>query len=134
MTAPSATPSLFERLGGRDGLHRILSRFYERARLDPLLGPVFAAHVDDWPRHLETVVDFWSNHTGGPVRYRGGMGRHLRLGLREEHFGRWLALWGENAVELADPDCARELVEIAGHVAGNLRAMQAQVSALRPGS
>ena len=52
MTAPSATPSLFELLGGRDGLHRLLSRFYERARLDPLLGPVFAAHVDDWPRHL----------------------------------------------------------------------------------
>lgn len=127
------SPSLYERLGGRAGLERLLDRFYERARGDALLGPVFGTHVHAWQSHLQTVTDFWSNHTGGPVLYRGGMGKHLRLGLAPEHFERWLALWEENAVAEAGPDNARELVAIARQVARNLMAMAAQVSALRIG-
>lgn len=127
------TASLYDRLGGRPGLERLLSRFYERARNDALLGPIFGAHIHDWDSHLQTVANFWSNHTGGPVLYRGGMGRHLRLGLQPEHFERWLALWRENAEIETGPACAGELHAIARHVASNLQAMAAQASALRIG-
>ncbi len=125
--------SLYDRVGGRPGLERLLSRFYDRAREDDLLGPIFGAHVHDWDSHLETVVNFWSNHTGGPVLYRGGMGRHLRLGLKPEHFDRWLALWRTNAEKEVGPQCAEELHQIASHVAANLKAMASQVSALNVG-
>lgn len=125
--------TLYDRIGGRPGLERLLTRFYERARLDPLLGPVFSAHVHDWDSHLVTVVNFWSNHTGGPVLYRGGMGRHIRLGLQPEHFDRWLALWRSNAEEEVGAGCAEELHGIATHVAANLKAMAAQVSGLTIG-
>ena len=40
-------------------IHRVVHRFYERARDDELLGPVFDRHVDDWPTHLATMVDFY---------------------------------------------------------------------------
>ena len=123
-------PTLYERLGGRAGLERLLTRFYERARTDEILGPIFGAHVQDWESHLQTVTDFWSNHTGGPVVYRGGMGKHLRLGLSPEHFERWLGLWEWNASNEVDEEAARELVAIARHVARNLAAMSAQMSAL----
>ena len=123
----SATEStLYDRLGGRDGLRHLVSRFYGLAQQDPLLGPVFGAHVHDWDSHVETVVNFWSNHTGGPALYRGGMGRHLQLGLQPEHFDRWLALWRKNAVECVGEACASELQEIAQHIAGNLKAMAAR--------
>lgn len=125
--------SLFDRLGGRPVLERLLSRFYDRAREDALLGPIFAAHVHDWDSHLQTVVDFWSNQTGGPVLYRGGMGRHLRLGLQPEHFERWLALWQENAVLEVGPECAGELHQIALHVAANLKAMATRTSGITLG-
>jgi hemoglobin len=126
-------PVLYERLGGRQGLERLLDRFYERARHDAVLGPIFGSHVHDWATHLQTVADFWSNHTGGPVRYRGGMGKHLRFGLSHEHFDRWLGLWEENALAETNPENARELVVIARQIAGNLIAMAAQVSALNIG-
>lgn len=121
---------LFDRIGGRPVLERLLSRFYDRAREDALLGPIFGAHVHDWDSHLQTVVDFWSNQTGGPMLYRGGMGRHLRLGLQPEHFERWLALWQENAMAEVSSDCATELHHIALHVAANLKAMAPRPSTL----
>ena len=121
---------LFERLGGRPGLERLLERFYDRARHDEVLGPIFGAHIHDWDSHLQTVTNFWSNHTGGPVIYRGGMGKHLRLGLAESHFDRGLTLWEENAVAEVGEAHARELVAIARQVARNLVAMANQMSAL----
>jgi hemoglobin len=126
----TATTSLYERLGGRAGLERILDRFYERARHDAVLGPIFGTHIHDWDSHLQTVTNFWSNHTGGPVLYRGGMGKHLRLGLTAEHFERWLGLWEQNAVDETGADNAAELVAVARQVASNLAAMAAQMSAL----
>lgn len=129
----SSGATLFERLGGRPGLERLVESFYTRAQQDEVLGPVFARHVHDWPSHFQTVADFWSNHTGGPPRYRGGMGKHLRLGLRSEHFSRWLTLWEANAREQVGAELAGELAAIGRHVATNLQAMQAQMSALRIG-
>jgi hemoglobin len=131
---PAPLPTLYERLGGRAGLERLLERFYAQANQDPVLGPIFSAHVHDWPSHLETVTHFWSNHTGGPVLYRGGMGKHLRLGLAPEHFERWLQLWEQNARQECGPEIAAELLQLARHIAGNLQAMAAQMSALRLGA
>jgi hemoglobin len=133
MQSDPPSPSLYERLGGHAGLERLLSRFYDRAREDDLLGPIFGAHVHDWDSHLQTVVHFWSNHTGGPVLYRGGMGRHFRLGLEPQHFERWLSLWRSNAELEVGPECAEELHAIASRVAANLKAMAAQASALNVG-
>ena len=124
---------LFERLGGRTVLQRVVTRFYERARNDGLLGPVFAREVHDWPTHVETVTDFWSTQTGGPPRYRGGMGKHLRLGLKPEHFERWLALWEENACEEVGPELASELRHIGTIFAGRLQQMARDAAAMRPG-
>ena len=127
------TLSLYERLGGRPALDALVTAFYGDAQHDPVLGPVFAAHVHDWTSHLATVADFWSTQTGGPPHYRGGMGRHIRLGLRPEHFASWLALWEKTVCRFLAADLAAELMVIARFIAGRLEEMAAGVPALRVG-
>ncbi len=86
--------SLFERLGGRPALMRLLKFFYADVRQHHEIGPIFAAHIADWPAHLEKIGDFWSGATGGPALYSGPMPfKHLHLALGETHFQAWLGLW-----------------------------------------
>ena len=126
-------PTLYERLGGRVTLERVVTSFYQRAQADPLLGPVFAHEVAEWPAHIETVTHFWSTQTGGPPLYRGGMGKHLRLGLRPEHFSRWLELWLENATQEVGPELAQELTAIGQAFAARLQNMGQPMMIGRPG-
>ncbi|HTH46351.1 MAG TPA: group III truncated hemoglobin [Candidatus Limnocylindria bacterium] len=126
-------PSLYDRLGGRPALDRLVAAFYGEAQNDPVLGSVFAAQIHDWPSHLVTVADFWSTQTGGPPLYCGGMGKHIRLGLRPEHFSRWLALWEQTAAALFGAGLATELIALARVVATRLQEMAAGFSGLRVG-
>src|SRR3954470_2194497 len=94
-----ADPSspLFERIGGRPGLQRLLRHFYADVRQQSEIAPIFFAKIQDWPAHLETIADFWSNVTGGPVRYDRPMpAKHFHLGLEARHFEVWLDLWRRN--------------------------------------
>lgn len=85
---------------------RLVNDFYARVRADPDLGPVFAAHVDDWPRHLARLADFWSSVLRGTARYDGQpMTTHQALPeLEAALFRRWLALFHETAA--AQPNAA----------------------------
>ena len=55
-------------MGGRPALVELLRYFYADVRQHAEIGPIFAAHVSDWPTHLEKIADFWSGVTGGPQR------------------------------------------------------------------
>ena len=48
----------------------LVARFYAKARLDPLIGPVFNDAVEDWDEHLRTLNAFWSSVmlTIGPLQ------------------------------------------------------------------
>ena len=85
-----------------------VQRFYEKAHDDPLLGPVMAEGVSDWAMHLTVVRDFWSRALLGTERYTGrAFPPHEKLGLKREHFSRWLAVFAETAREtLPDPEAA----------------------------
>jgi hypothetical protein len=61
-------------------LSRVVHAFYDRVRQDALLGPVFDARIQDWPQHLERMVDFWSSVALMTGRYHGTpMQRHAPL-------------------------------------------------------
>lgn len=118
--APST--SLFERMGGRPGLLRLLKYFYADVRQHQVIGPIFAAHIDDWPKHIEKIADFWSGVTGGPPLYAGPMPfKHVPLGLAEPHFEAWLGLWGRHCrIWLAAPE-ADEMILAAETIGQRLR-------------
>ena len=85
----------------------LVARFYAKARLDPLIGPVFNDAVEDWDEHLRTLNAFWSSVMLTSGRYKGNpMAAHLKLPIEPRFFERWLALWRETAAELFAPDLA----------------------------
>jgi len=101
---------------------RLVHGFYERARSDDLLGPIFAAHVQDWPHHLDKMVDFWSSILQGSGRYQGSpMLAHARLaGVQELHFQRWLQLFRQTTEQLGKPGLRAHADEIAQRIAQSL--------------
>jgi hemoglobin len=126
MTEPSSSAaksaSLFERLGGRERLLFLLKHFYADVRQHSLIGPLFLAHIQDWPAHLEKIGDFWSGAIGGPARYQGPMpAKHVPLGLTESHFEAWLGLWERHCQAHLAPAEASELVAIAHAIGQRLR-------------
>lgn len=86
-------------------ISRLVEHFYGVIRTDFLLGPIFAAHVADWPTHLTRMKDFWASVTLESGRFRGSpMTKHIALGgLERPHFEHWLHLWKE-AVKTVVPE------------------------------
>ena len=57
---PSARPAVTAELMARTGLDEALltelvHRFYGKVRADTVLGPIFAARIEDWGPHLERM-------------------------------------------------------------------------------
>lgn len=80
-----------------DYISSFVERFYARIRDDELLGPIFAQRVADWPAHLEQMKRFWRSVLHNSGEFNGSpMRKHVAIdGLKERHFGRWLALFLE---------------------------------------
>lgn len=83
----------------------LVENFYARVRQDPQLGPVFAAHVHDWPAHIDLLCDFWSALLRGTRRFAGSpMRKHAQIdGLDQALFQRWLALFAQTTATLGNP-------------------------------
>src|SRR5262245_32105423 len=72
-------------------IERLVREFYGRARRDPLIGPVFETHVEDWEVHIARICAFWSSVVLMSGRYHGQpMAVHFPLPIEAAHFGRWL--------------------------------------------
>jgi len=113
---------LYQRIGGSEGLSRLLRHFYADVRQDPLIGPIFNAQIKDWKQHLEVIASFWETVIGGPSTYARPMPmKHLTLRLREEDFERWLFLWQANCRAQLSSDVAKEMIDLANHIAHRLR-------------
>jgi len=97
----------------------------KRVRADARLGPIFAAHVDDWDAHSERLTDFWSSLMLGCGRYKGnpfGMHQPFADELDVALFERWLELWTITTAEQFAPDLAAEFQRKARRVAESLKA------------
>lgn len=95
--------------------------FYNRARRDPLIGPVFEAAVEDWEEHLARLTDFWSSVMLTTGHYKGNpFGAHRPLPLTPRMFEVWLGLWRETTAELFEPAVAVAFDEKAERIAASL--------------
>lgn len=100
---------------------RLVDGFYERVRLDPLIGPVFNARISDWGPHLEQMRLFWSSVALMSGVYHGRpMPKHLPLPVDARHFDRWLALFEATARDLCPPVAADHFIERARRIAESL--------------
>jgi len=101
----------------------IVETFYARIREHDLLGPIFAAHIADWPRHLAKMKDFWASIAIEAGRFRGNpMLKHIAIGsLERGHFDQWLALFSATLDDVVAGKEARTFFrERAGRIADSL--------------
>lgn len=91
---------------------RFVEAFYARIRGDELLGPIFAARIEDWPWHLDRMKRFWRSVLMNSGEFSGNpMVKHLAIGgLEECHFAHWLELFYETLRELESDPAATRLV------------------------
>ncbi|WP_332640529.1 group III truncated hemoglobin [Brevundimonas sp.] len=102
-------------------ISRLVDAFYERVRLDPLIGPVFDQRIADWGPHLEQMKLFWSSVALMSGAYHGRpMPKHLPLPVDARHFDRWLELFEATAAEICPPAAAAHFIERARRIAESL--------------
>ncbi|MFY0617201.1 group III truncated hemoglobin [Shimia sp.] len=108
----------------REDIARVVASFYEMVRQHPGLGPVFAVHVTDWPKHEAKIIDFWANailhersYDGNPLKVHRDAG-NVRPGM----FDAWLALFDMTLRRELEPDQAAAWSLLAHRIGRSLRA------------
>ena len=130
MTIPAPThslrPALTAEISARTGLteqviETLVHRFYGKIAADPVLGPIFADRITDWPPHLERMTAFWSSVALMTGRYHGApVPRHMDLPVTWDHFDRWLDIFRATALETCSPAGAAHVTERAERIARSL--------------
>ena len=102
-----------------DMMERLVREFYGAARLDPVLGPIFEERLSGhWEEHIARLTDFWSQIGRRTGRYAGRpLPPHMELGLAEEHFKLWLALFEQTAQKVLPLEGADFFVRRARRIA-----------------
>jgi hemoglobin len=105
-------------------IRAVIEDFYAACRGHPVLGPVFAAHVTDWPAHLDRIQAFWE---AAILRRPGYAGRpleaHLAIdALDRRHFSTWLRLFRDAAGRHCTPADVEVFMTMAGRMANRMMA------------
>jgi hemoglobin len=109
---------LFEELGGRENIAKVVDRFYDRIEEDPELRPIFPASMVVGRSRQKLFLEEW---LGGEPRYTSEIGpwrlrvRHAPFRVTEDGALRWVG-----HMEGALLDCGAS-VELAAEIASFLR-------------
>ena len=101
----------------------VVAEFYAVVRTHPGLGPVFAAHVSDWPLHEEKIARFWRNAILLERGYDGNpMAAHRSAGdVKGPMFAVWLALFDQVLRRTLPEQTAAAWSELAHRIGRGLR-------------
>lgn len=113
-------PTFYERVGGTEGLHRLVETWYAAVLVDPLLQPLFGSgHVDHVP-HLTALL---AEVFGGPTRYTDELGGfpsllapHRGKQIHEEQRQRFIDLFMSAADAAGIPDDDRTRRALRGYL------------------
>lgn len=88
----------------RDDVRNLVYTFYGKVQKDEILGPIFDLHLskEDWPPHLEKMIDFWETNLFGVRKFRGNpplahmkVDQSLEYQFKQQYFAIWMKLWLE---------------------------------------
>jgi hemoglobin len=101
----------------------VVAEFYACIRQHPGLGPVFAAHVTDWPAHEAKIAGFWRNailfersYDGNPLAVHRAAG-NVRPGM----FDAWLGLFDSVLKRELPAETAASWSALAHRIGAGLR-------------
>lgn len=88
----SKEKTLYERIGGKAVIEKLMSAFYEHVIADPDLSTYFEGVDVEKVRHMQ--VEFFSAAFGGPVEYTGlELGHvHIGMGITRNEFSQFVHL------------------------------------------
>ncbi|QHW33205.1 globin [Paenibacillus rhizovicinus] len=104
--------TIFEAVGGVEGIKGIVQAFYPKVQKHPLLGPLFPADIDPV---MEKQTLFLSQFFGGPSLYSDQYGhpmmraRHMPFPITPERAEAWLSCM---RAALSETDLPMELQEL----------------------
>ena len=101
----------------------VVAEFYACIRSHPGLGPVFAAHVTDWPAHEAKIARFWRNAILFERSYDGNpLAVHRAAGdVRQGMFEVWLGLFDSVLRRELPAETAAAWSELAHRIGRGLR-------------
>ena len=104
-------------------IDHVVSVFYAQVRRHPVLGPVFDAHVSDWPEHEGKITRFWRNAILREKSYNGNPMRvHVsRSNIKAEHFPQWLELFHQVLTEELPAPTAQAWAALADRIGEGFR-------------
>lgn len=100
-------------IGGREGIARIVERFYEKVEADIDLRPVYPENLEPGKEKLKLFLVQW---LGGPAVYSEKYGhprlrmRHFPFVIDEKAAGRWLRHMRESWREAMVPEDVQAMV------------------------
>jgi hemoglobin len=116
LTVPPRIPVTVEQI------QSVVAKFYARVRVDPMLGPVFSAHVKEWPTHEAKIVLFWRNallrercYDGNPMQVHAAAGD-----VERDHFAVWLSLFDAILAQELPPPLAQAWSALAHRIGRGL--------------
>ena len=116
-----ALPARFE--VSPDQIAAVVADFYAQVRKNPSLGPVFAAHVTDWPAHEAKISGFWRNAILFDRSYDGNpMAVHrAAANVLPPMFGDWLGLFDASLARCLPDASAAAWSALAHRIGRGLR-------------
>jgi len=119
-TTATGEATLYEHVGGSDGIHRLVATWYPRVLADPLLHPLFGAGS---PSHVPHLTAFFAEVFGGPARYTAELGGfpallapHRGKKIGEEQRRRFVDLFLAAADDVGWPDDERTRTALRGYL------------------
>lgn len=93
-----------------DDVKLMVNTFYERIRLNEILGPIFNNKIEDrWPQHLEKMYRFWQTILLSEHTYNGApFPPHATLPIEEKHFLIWVSVFVKTVDDLFVGEVAEE--------------------------
>jgi hemoglobin len=112
-----AEETLYERLGGHDGIRAVVDDFYDRLQADDELGPFF--EDADMETLRKTQTDFLCEAAGGPETYDAAPVReaHLHVPFTPAHIQRAVDLLSDSldAFDVPEDDAEKVIGAIAAY-------------------
>ncbi len=124
--------TVFEQMGGEDGIRRLVGRFYELMDTLPEAATIRAMHAPDLTESSEKLTLFLIGWSGGPPAYVEKHGhprlraRHMPFAVDDDAAAAWmrcmgLALEDEARSGAMEPAVAQGLFDAFLRIAGHMR-------------
>ncbi len=107
----------------QEDVKRLIDSFYTKVVADPVIGFIFNEVIKlSWDKHIPVMYAFWGSLLLGTHGYQGNpMIKHVdldkKIALKQEHFDRWLELWGQTINENFSGEKANEAISRAKNIA-----------------